>query len=631
MRPASDVERIAPPISDYALLSNCRGSALVSSDGSIDWACLPSFASPAVFARLLGPDAGHWSIRPAFAFDVVRTYIPGTLVLETEYRLSGATVRLTDALLMTPEPGTEEIGPDSPPTIIRVLECLEGSAVVDAELAPRPEYGLTRPFLLPAEGGLQSFGGSTAITVAWPASVDAPQSTVRSRFEISEGDKHAFAMQEFSPWVARPEPMTEDEILEALTGTTALWRAWSSNHTTRYEGPHRDEVERSALVLQALQYARTKAIVAAPTTSLPEARGGERNWDYRYAWVRDASMATSALAEAAHDFKAFGFFTFFVTSAAGRVNEGHDLQILYGIEGERYIPETTLDHLSGFAGSRPVRVGNGAFDQTQLDIFGHLLHAAWALWTTGREFGPHISRFLRDLADCAADRWSDPDYGIWEQRAGLQHTLFSKLMCWVALDRAVRMREAIGATEHAVERWGKGAADVREAIEKNGWSESLGAYSQAFGVDALDASALMLPLTGFVPVDDERMAATIRAIEVNLTDANGFVYRYRNADGLEGSEGTFAICTFWLVACQALAGRTEEARSLFRRVLGCANDVGLLSEELASDGAMLGNFPQALTHIGLLMAAFALEHRFDLMFPTGDSEAPGEQTNQIRS
>ncbi|MCC7078534.1 MAG: glycoside hydrolase family 15 protein [Acidimicrobiia bacterium] len=621
MHPGDDAGGTPPSISDYALLSNCRGAVLVSRDGSIDWACLPSFESPATFARILGPDAGHWSIRPAFDFDVVRAYVPGTMVLRTEFRLSGATVTLTDALVLRAEGEDSEIGADSPPTILRVLEAVEGSAVFHVELAPRPEYGLTRPFLIPVDGGLQSFGGSTAFTITWPVAADAVQSTAETRFTIAEGQKIAFALQEFTPWEIRPAPMPEEEIHAALDGTIGLWQAWSHNHETDYDGPYRDEVNRSALVLQALQYARTKAIVAAPTMALPEAIGGERNWDYRYAWVRDASMAVSALVEASHDFKALGFFNFFVTAAAGRVTEGHDLQILYGIHGQRYLPETVLDHLPGYRGSQPVRVGNGAYDQIQLDIFGHLLQAAWALWRADRDFNPTIARFLRDLADCAAARWHEKDYGIWEQRAGLQHTLFSKLMCWVALDRAVHMCDAIGATQHAVDRWSEARDAVRNAIETDGWSEKLGAYTQAFGVDALDASTLMMPLTGFVDAQDTRMRATIEAIEAELCDDNGFVFRYRDEDGLKGTEGTFAICTFWLVGCLALLGRHDDAHALFSRVLDCANDVGLLSEELGPDGAMLGNFPQALTHIGLLMAAFALEDRFTLMYPSDEDPA----------
>ncbi|NRA76064.1 MAG: glycoside hydrolase family 15 protein, partial [Planctomycetes bacterium] len=427
-----------PPISDYALLSNCRGSALVSRNGSIDWTCLPQFDAPAIFSRLLDPNAGHWQIEPASTYEVERRYVPDTMVLETEFQLSGATVRLTDALVLSPEPGSDEIGSDSPPTIVRVVECLEGHAPMRCVIAPRPEYGMTEPYLVPVDGGVVSMGGPVLLSITWPFGSESPSPTKSRRFRLEQGQKMAFALTEGLPWDDPPPILSEDEILASLAATRRLWEKWSENHPTRYAGPYGEHVKRSALILQALEYAKTKAIVAAPTTSLPEAPGGARNWDYRFSWVRDASMATSALAEAAHHFKAKGFFMFFVTAAAGNVGHGGGLQILYGIDGRRHLPESTLDHLVGYDGASPVRVGNGAWNQSQLDSFGHLLQAAWTLQQGEITFPEPVRRFLRDLADCAARRWGERDSGIWEQRAGLQHTLFSKLMCWVALDRAIR-------------------------------------------------------------------------------------------------------------------------------------------------------------------------------------------------
>ena len=605
----------SPPISDYALLSNCRGSALVSRAGSIDWTCLPRFDSPAIFARLLGRDAGHWQIEPAVSYEVERRYLPGTMVLETEFQLSGATVRLTDALVLSPEPGSDEIGADSPPTIIRVVECLEGSAPMNCVLAPRPEYGMTEPYLMPAEGGLISMGGPVLLCITWPFDVELPSATKSQRFMLEEGERIAFALTEGLPWDERPKMLSEEDILKAMADTRTLWEKWSENHPTRYTGPYEEEVKRSALVLQALQYAKTKAIVAAPTTSLPEAPGGSRNWDYRFAWVRDASMATSALAEAAHHFKAKDFFMFFVTAAAGNITLGDDLQILYGIDGRRHLPENTLDHLEGYGGATPVRVGNGAWNQVQLDIFGHLLQAAWTLHRSKVKFHDPVGRFLRDLADCAARRWQEKDSGIWEQRAGLQHTLFSKLMCWVALDRAVRIADAIDATQHAVDHWIRERDKVRTTILERAWSKKLGAFTQSIDVEVLDAATLMIPIMGLLPPDDERVVSTVEAIQRDLTDERGFVFRYHAEDGLKGDEGTFVICTFWLITCLALMGRDKEGHELFERIAGHANDVGLLSEEIGSTGEMLGNFPQAFTHIGLLTAAFALEGRFDLILP----------------
>ena len=608
------------PISDYALLSNCRGAALVGRNGSIDWTCLPRFDSPAIFARLLGADAGYWRIEPVVSYEVVRRYIPGTMVVETEFQLSGATVRLTDALVLSPESGTpEEIGADSPPTIVRVVECLEGQAPMRCVLAPRPEYGMTEPNLMPTEGGIVSMGGPVLLTITWPFEVELPSATKDERFMLEAGEKVAFALTEGVPWGEPPAMLSEEDIFAALAGTRALWETWSTNHPTRYTGPYADAVNRSALVLQALQYAKTKAIVAAPTTSLPESPGGSRNWDYRFAWVRDASMATSALAEASHHFKAKDFFMFFVTAAAGNVSHGGDLQILYGIDGRRHLPEASLDHLEGYGGAKPVRVGNGAWNQIQLDIFGHLLQAAWTLRQSKVEFKDPVRRFLRDLADCAARRWGEKDSGIWEQRAGLQHTLFSKLMCWVALDRAIRIADAIDATQHAVEHWAREREKVRETLLERGFSKKLGAFKQSVDVEVLDAATLMIPIMGLLPADDERVVSTVAAIQKGLTDERGFVFRYHGEDGLQGDEGTFVICSFWLVTCLALMGRDDEANDLFKRLLAHANDVGLLSEELGPNGEMLGNFPQAFTHIGLLTAAFALEGRFDLILPQAET------------
>jgi len=616
MAVVGDAEREGSlPISDYALLSDCRGSALVSRDGSIDWCCLPRFDSPAIFSRLLGQHAGFWQIAPSVSYEVERRYIPDTMVLETEFQLSGGTVRLTDALVLSPEVGSEEIGADSPPTIVRVVECLEGEAPMRCIIAPRPEYGMTEPYLTPAKGGLISMGGPVLLSITWPFETELPSSTKSERFMLKAGEKRAFSLTEGLPWGEPPEILSEEDIHFALAGTTTLWKKWSANHPTRYAGPYAEHVKRSALVLQALQYAKTKAIVAAPTTSLPESPGGSRNWDYRFAWVRDASMATSALTEAAHHFKAKDFFMFFVTSAAGNIVHGGDLQILYGIDGRRHLPEATLDHLEGYGGAAPVRVGNGAWNQIQLDIFGHLLQAAWTLHQSDTTFEPAVRRFLRDLADCAARRWGEKDSGIWEQRAGLQHTLFSKLMCWVALDRAIRIAKSIDATQHAVDHWNRERQNVRDAILDHGWSDKLGAFKQSVDVEVLDAATLMIPIMGLLPADDERVVSTVEAIQNKLTDERGFVFRYHGDDGLQGDEGTFVICSFWLVTCLALMGRSEAANDLFKRLLDHANDVGLLSEELGPSGEMLGNFPQAFTHIGLLTAAFALEGRLDLILP----------------
>ncbi|MBW3591505.1 MAG: glycoside hydrolase family 15 protein, partial [Actinobacteria bacterium] len=381
--------------------------------------------------------------------------------------------------------------------------------------------------------------------------------------------------------------------------------SWAELHGG-YDGPYAQEVRLSGRVLQALTYSPTGAVIAAPTTSLPEAIGGARNCDYRYAWVRDASLTMEALWVAACPDEAGAFFDFFATAAGGELDGASSLQILYGIRGERHVPETTLDHLAGYVHSRPVRAGNGAWDQLQLDVYGELLAAACQLAEQVGDFGPAGVYLLVSAADLAASRWRETDEGIWETRGGRRHFIYSKLMCWVALDRACRLAERIGA-EDRVESWQAEAARIREAILVEGWNEDVGAFTQSFGSSDLDASALMLPIVGFLPPNDPRVVATVEAVAKHLTDDRGFVYRYRADDGLAGGEGTFTMCTFWLAQCWAMMGQLDEARSLFEAAAGAANDLGLLSEQIDSaSGTMLGNFPQAFTHIGLINAAWAI-------------------------
>jgi GH15 family glucan-1,4-alpha-glucosidase len=441
------------------------------------------------------------------------------------------------------------------------------------------------------------------LSTAVPLTVGAggAAGTVRVR----AGERVGFALQAASPWDP-PPTLSAAEIDDLVEATIRGWRSWSGLHQ-RYDGPYAQLVNHSGRVLQALTYAPTGAIVAAPTTSLPEEPGGVRNWDYRYAWVRDTSLTLQALWVAACPDEAIDFFWFFATVAGCAPADGDvELQVLYGIGGEHGIAERTLDHLDGYRSSRPVRVGNGAWDQLQLDVYGELLAAAAMLADQLGEIDDRLAGFLVAVADTAAARWREPDRGIWEVRGEPRHFLFSKLMCWVALDRAIGLAPKLGA-EHHVDRWAKDRDEIREAILTEGWSERAGAYAQSFGSDDLDASALMLAIFGFLPVTDARMAATIDAIATRLTDQRGFVYRYRSDDGLEGGEGTFAICTCWLVRCLALEGRTAEARELFEHLAGHGNDVGLFAEEIdPTTGELLGNFPQAFTHVGLVNAAWAI-------------------------
>ncbi len=604
------VEHVRPPaIADHALISNCQGAALVALDGTIDWACLPRFDSPALLASLLDPEAGYWSLRPSDDGTVSRRYLGETMVVCTEWRTPSGRIEVWDLLPLGEHERGHHIGQHAPPGIIRVVRGREGAVTMDTDLALRPEYGLVCPQLVASgDDGVLARGGATAALVSGPAGweIDTEAGTVRSTVTIAAGQRLGFGLRLHDPWSEPPDPWSQDELLQHADDTIAAWESWSELHQS-YDGPYAELVSHSGRVLQALTYAPSGAVIAAPTTSLPEALGGSRNWDYRYAWVRDASLTQEALWVAACPDEAEHFFRFFATAAGTRMTSGDPLPIMFGIGGERHLPEAELDHLAGYRGSRPVRIGNGAWDQVQLDVYGELLGAACQLIEQLGELDDITSRFLCDLADAAVDRWQVPDQGIWEIRGEPRHFTYSKLMCWVAADRACQLADRIGAHDEQVERWDAARHEIRYVITDRAWSESLGAFAQSFDSDDLDASVLMMAIVGFLPADDPRMQSTIETIAAQLTDEQGFVYRYRSEDELEGKEGTFALCSFWLAHCWALLGNVGRARELCDRLAACANDVGLFSEEIDPDtGELLGNFPQAFTHIGLVNAAWAI-------------------------
>jgi len=428
------------------------------------------------------------------------------------------------------------------------------------------------------------------------------------RFTLHDGESATFTLDHRMSWEEPARIWPEDEASKVLSGTVDAWRTWSSVHQA-YEGPWADLVYHSGRVLQALTYQPTGAIVAAPTASLPEGVGGERNWDYRYAWVRDASFTLDALWVAACPDEAHKFFSWMGGAVASQIGHGRDLQIMFGVGGEHDLSERILPHLSGWRGSKPVRVGNGAWNQRQLDVYGELLDAAFRLRDQLTDIDDASMAFLVQVADAAATRWQDKDQGIWEIRGEPRDFLYSKLMCWVALDRAIQLAPLIRG-EDRVEDWSRTREEIRTAILDRGWSDEAGAFTQSFGSADLDASNLMMALVGFLPADDPRMLATIEAIERDLTDPRGLVFRYRTesgVDGLKGTEGTFLLCTFWLAEALARAGRVERARDVCERAIAFTNDVGLLSEEVGEEsGELLGNFPQAFSHIGLINAAWAI-------------------------
>jgi alpha,alpha-trehalase len=593
------------PIGDYALLSDCRSAALVSRGGSVDWLCFPRFDSPSLFARLLDDDAGHFSIRAAGPAEVTRAYLEGSMALETTFRTPTGVAVLVDALAVGRNDRGHDLGAGSPGVLLRHLVCTDGQVEVEAEYVPRPEYGLIHPLLEAVPGGLAARGGADRLLLSTPVDLQVDGATATGRFSLRAGEAVRFALHHGRMWESPLTAWTQEEIAGRLDDTVEGWRSWSRLHQT-YEGPWRDLVHHSGRLLQALTFEPTGAIVAAPTTSLPETVGGQRNWDYRYTWVRDACLTMEALWVAACPDEANKFFAFLAGAAASQLHRGVDLQIMFGIGGERDLTERELPHLSGWRGSRPVRVGNGAWEQRQLDVYGELLGAAQRLVEQLGELDPVTRQFLVAAADTAAVRWTEQDQGIWEVRGEPRDFLSSKLMCWVALDRAIALADHLGAKDR-VPAWTATRDQIRTAILERGWSETAGAFTQAFGAEDLDASNLMLAICGFLPGDDPRMKATIDATATRLTDERGLVYRYLAADGLAGEEGTFLLCTFWLAQAQALAGEVTAAKGTFERAVAYANDVGLLAEEVDVGGTeMIGNYPQAFSHIGLVNAAWAI-------------------------
>ncbi|WP_250034244.1 glycoside hydrolase family 15 protein [Paractinoplanes maris] len=584
------------PIAQHALLSDCHSAALVTTGGSVDWLCFPRFDSPSIFGRLLDDEAGHWRIGPVAAHRSVRRYLDRTMVLETDLTTATGSVRVTDALALSPGNRGHELGRGSPHLLIRSVTGLTGSVEVEISYRPRPEYGIVTPLLGHVDGGVTARGGAEWLVLSTPVRLTLEDGVATARFMVEDGETRTFALHRSTLEEHPAQVWSEAALRDRLADTVEGWRSWSDLHQT-YDGPWRDLVHRSGLVLQALTFRPSGAIVAAATTSLPESAGGGRNWDYRYSWVRDASFTMEALWVAACPDEAGDFFAFMTTAST-------PLQIMFGVGGEHDLTERELPHLRGWRDSRPVRIGNGAWRQEQIDVYGELLAAADRLAEQITTMDDDVRAFLIAMADAAAARWRDPDRGIWEIRGEPRHFVHSKVMCWVALDRAIKLESLLEAGD--VARWKAERDEIRETVLREGVTAE-GIFTQSFGSAELDASLLMLPIVGFLPAGDPRVLATIEAIGARLTDERGLVYRYRAGDGLAGDEGTFLLCTFWLAQALALAGRDERAREVFELAAGHVNDVGLLAEEIdPRTGEMLGNFPQAFSHIGLVNAAWAI-------------------------
>ncbi|MFJ9852134.1 glycoside hydrolase family 15 protein [Streptomyces sp. NPDC101150] len=586
-----------PHIEDYALIGDLQTAALVGRDGSIDWLCLPRFDSGACFAALLGgKDNGHWGLAPAApGARAERSYRGDSLVLDTVWETPEGAVRVTDFMPQR----------DRAPDVVRIIEGLRGSVAMRSSLRLRFDYGRVVPWVRASEGSRVAIAGPDSVWLRTPGqgTTYGKDFSTRTDVTVAAGERAAFVLT----WHPSHEPRpVQIEPFEALATTLEDWDAWSAR--CRYNGPHRDAVMRSLITLKALTYAPTGGIVAAPTTSLPEELGGVRNWDYRYCWLRDASLTLDSLISAGYLDEANAWRDWLLRAVAGAPD---DLQIMYGLAGERRLPEAEIPWLSGYAGSTPVRIGNAAVQQRQLDVYGEVLDSFHIGREAGMETEAHAWSIQRALVDYLESTWRDPDEGLWEIRGPRRHFVHSKVMAWVAADRAVRALETYPKLGGDLDRWRVMRDDVHREVCERGYDAERGTFTQYYGSAELDAATLLIPRVGFLPGDDPRVVGTVDAVRRELSH-DGLVRRYStagggNVDGLPGGEGTFLVCSFWLADALELTGRSKEAHALFERLLALRSDTGLLSEEYdPAARRQLGNFPQAFSHLGLVGTAFGL-------------------------
>jgi GH15 family glucan-1,4-alpha-glucosidase len=588
------------PIGEYGLLSDCHSAALVSREGSIDWACFRRFDHGSSFARILDRDrGGFFAIRPVEEIQGrARRYVPSTMVLETTLDLASGSLGITDAFAMRQGGSRRPRG-----QLLRVAEVSAGELTISVVIEPRFDYGATRPWLREhGEGRFSAVGGSDALVVhsGLPLAIDRTRFRLEGTVRLRAGAKLAVTVVAQPAHLVDPEAADVRDVDMRLAETIEWWERWSD--ATRVDGPHAETLSRSVLVLKSLTCAPTGAIVAAPTTSLPEVVGGDRNWDYRCSWIRDSTLALDALAAVGHEEVAQGFRNFVMRSAAGH---GDDLQIMYGPYGAHRLTEVTLD-LEGWRGSRLVRIGNQAATQTQLDVYGHLLDAVHLWHGKSDDIDEDEWRFLITVVDKALELRHQPDQGIWESRGAPRHHVHSKVMLWVAVDRGIRLVEDLGLAGEDVDlpRWRHLREEIRREIESRGVDPRRGHFVSSYGTTEVDASLLKLPLVGFIDASDPRMRATVDVIMRDLSlGSPGVLRRFRQEDGEQSREGVFLLCSFWLVEVLALEGRVEEATELFDRLLGLGNDLGLFAEQYdVAEGELLGNFPQAFSHIGIIAA-----------------------------
>jgi len=591
-------------IEDYALIGDCETVALVNRHGSIDWLCWPHFASPACFAALLGTEEnGHWSIAPQDAAPGTRRYLDHSLVLETRFETEDGCVVLVDFMPIR-DPNSD---------LVRIVRGVKGQVEMRMELVLRFDYGRSVPWVTRLQGGaLRAIAGPDMAVLRTAAPIRGENLKTVSDFTIREDETLAFALTYGPSYEKLPQSVDPEE---ALRGTVSFWQAWAGR--VPLSGEYADAVERSLITLKALTYCHTGGIVAAPTTSLPECLGGQRNWDYRYCWLRDATFTLLALMNAGYFEEASAWRDWLLRAAAGSPDQ---VQIMYGIRGERGLVEWEAAWLSGYEASKPVRIGNAASEQLQLDVYGEVADAFLHAYLGGIPSNESTFALQRALTDHLVNIWNQPDQGIWEVRGAPQHFTYSKVMAWVAFDRAIKSAEEFGLGG-AVDRWRHVCRQIHREVCEKGYDSQLGSFTQSYGSKELDASSLLIPLVGFLPWEDSRVRGTIGAIEKHLM-SDGLVMRYKTAnvdDGLPAGEGAFLACSFWMVSALKMIGRDNDAKALFDRLLALRNDVGLLAEEYDPHAKrQLGNFPQALSHIALINAAFE--------FTRGTS--PGQQRAQ---
>ncbi|WP_201749532.1 glycoside hydrolase family 15 protein [Micromonospora sicca] len=607
-------------IGEHGFLADGHSAALVDRAGSVNWWCPPRFDAPSVFGRLLDDRAGHWTIRPEEDFTSERSYLDETLVLRTVFTTRTGSVAVTDTLALEPGARGHEIGLRSPRVLARLVEGLTGEVPMRMEYQPRFEYGRVSAYLTGSDDGqIDGTAGACRLSLRANVPLDLGAGRATGRFTARSGTSHHLTLGYAETYGPGPPALPDADrvVADAVAG----WRSWADLHRDQYRGRYREQVRRSALVVQGMTYQPSGAIVAAATTSLPEELGGDRNYDYRYVWVRDFSFTLQALWRAACPDEANRQFSW-VSRAMGRIGDD-PVPIMYGVHGERDLTEHPLDHLSGYAGSRPVFVGNNAWKQRQNDVLGEILDDAWLMRHYLDPMTPDVHHLLHALADQAVVDWRRPDAGMWEARDAERHYVSSKVQCWTALDRAVRFGPRIGDAGD-VARWAAARDEVREVVLTRGWNERLGAYTGAFDSDQLDASVLLMPLVGFLPADDPRMRSTIDVVERGLS-RDGLLRRWND------DPAGFVICSFWLVGCLAQAGEVDGARRLFERLAARVNDLGIYAEQVdQTTGEQLGNFPQAFSHIGLINAAGRLteaEERFGASarqaVPTGAGTTEG--------